>query len=295
MPTPVPRKRKRSPNPKPTSSRTSPPPPPTTSTPSSILNSPRHRATATHVFFHSGVLSNWHPSPTRFRGKEGLEICLPRLDELGISHPSPESYSTLLIQEFGFGRGEQWMMAMKAWLFECGIDDSGSRMFQRTGTVEDEEFRDFQRDVLSKSGPPPESASASSSTGSDEKEQAWAARLPTILRTNVPRTQKALGRKVLGFRQDVWNAASVPIMMAGCVIRAQADPELKSLYVAASGRTFVEGAPRDRIWGVGLKWDSKAIEDEKNWRGENRLGKCHGEAAALIRGVEGDGNDRLDG
>ncbi|KAJ9610371.1 hypothetical protein H2200_005148 [Cladophialophora chaetospira] len=48
-------------------------------------------------------------------------------------------------------------------------------------------------------------------------------------------------------------------------------------------RTFVEGSPVDRIWGVGLNWKDAACDNERNWRGENRLGKCHDEAAKYVR------------
>ena len=48
-------------------------------------------------------------------------------------------------------------------------------------------------------------------------------------------------------------------------------------------RTFVEGSPVDRIWGVGLRWNEGRCDDERNWRGENRLGRCHDEAAKYVR------------
>ncbi|KAJ5816021.1 hypothetical protein N7447_008254 [Penicillium robsamsonii] len=144
------RKRKRSPKHL-TSSANAP-------TTSSVLEHPSLRITPTHIFFHGGILSNWHPSLSPFHGKRGLEICLPLLDELGIAHPSPECYSTLLIHEFGFGRGEQWMMAMKAWLFECETEESGLKLFQRVGKASDQEFQRFQRDVLSPSVPAPSSS-----------------------------------------------------------------------------------------------------------------------------------------
>ena len=38
-------------------------------------------------------------------------------------------------------------------------------------------------------------------------------------------------------------------------------------------KDFVEGSPIDKIWGVGIAWDSPLIEDEGNWLGENLLGK----------------------
>jgi predicted NAD-dependent protein-ADP-ribosyltransferase YbiA (DUF1768 family) len=48
-------------------------------------------------------------------------------------------------------------------------------------------------------------------------------------------------------------------------------------------RKFVEGSPVDRVWGVGLKWDDPKCEEEGSWGGENRLGKCHDEAARYVR------------
>ena len=37
---------------------------------------------------------------------------------------------------------------------------------------------------------------------------------------------------------------------------------------------LVEGSPVDPIWGVGLHFDDDLILDEKNWKGQNLLGKC---------------------
>ena len=48
-------------------------------------------------------------------------------------------------------------------------------------------------------------------------------------------------------------------------------------------RTFVEGSPVDCIWGVGVKWDDPRCDDQGCWRGENRLGRCHDEAAGVVR------------
>lgn len=47
-------------------------------------------------------------------------------------------------------------------------------------------------------------------------------------------------------------------------------------------RGFVEGSPSDRVWGVGRGSDDAGIDDERNWRGDNRLGKCHDEACLLF-------------
>ena len=48
------------------------------------------------------------------------------------------------------------------------------------------------------------------------------------------------------------------------------------------GLTFVEASPSDRIWGVGLSQDDPKIENDKNWKGQNLLGKVMTEARAEI-------------
>jgi predicted NAD-dependent protein-ADP-ribosyltransferase YbiA (DUF1768 family) len=63
---------------------------------------------------------------------------------------------------------------------------------------------------------------------------------------------------------------------------ANRDREMTEIQV----RRFVEGSPVDRVWGVGLKWDDPKCEEEASWRGENRLGKCHDEAARYMREKE---------
>ncbi|KIW65385.1 hypothetical protein PV04_07649 [Phialophora macrospora] len=64
--------------------------------------------------------------------------------------------------------------------------------------------------------------------------------------------------------------------------RSNGDGEMTEIQV----RKFVEGSPVDRVWGVGLKWDDPKCEEEGSWKGENRLGKCHDEAAGYIREKE---------
>lgn len=107
--------------------------------------------------------------------------------------------------------------------------------------------------------------------------------LPKILSASHPREQKALGRVVQGYRDDVWQQVSHHAVVAGSISRAEQDSELRELYRNIGNRHFVEGSPSDRIWGVGLKFDNPLIGDEQNWKGQNRLGKCHDEAARFIR------------
>ncbi|RAQ61024.1 hypothetical protein COH20_011017 [Aspergillus flavus] len=234
-----------------------------------LKRNPHIRTTPTHIFFHSGPLSNWHPSTPPFPGHRALTLCLPDLDALGIPHPSPQSAVTRLISSWSFTCGEQWMMAMKGWLFEDipGLDSGVD--------ISDEEFEGVRAVALGISEPLPECI---------REKAIWDSTVASVLRTRQPRVQKALGRCAEGFREDVWEFASEVIVIAGCVARAEVDPALREVYLASGGRRFVEGSVRDRVWGVGLRWDSGEIEDEGNWRGRNRLGRCHDEAARVVKG-----------
>jgi len=110
-----------------------------------------------------------------------------------------------------------------------------------------------------------------------------ASTLKAILTSKTPRDQKALGRQVQGFNDRVWTPASVEIVVASQIARAEVNQHLAQLYQLSGNRTFVEGSPMDRIWGAGIHYKQKAIENEKNWKGENRLGKCHGLAREVLR------------
>jgi ribA/ribD-fused uncharacterized protein len=224
------------------------------------------RTTPTHIIFYHGILSNWHLKSPPFPGDRALTLCLPELQNLGVPHPSQNAFLTRLIRSSTFNCGEQWMMAMKAWLFE-GIPDMDS-----LSDISDEEFA-----VLK------EIATASEQPSGDPERAVWESTVCAVLRAKSPRTQKALGRCADGFREDVWGTACEAIVTAGCVARAEVDGELKGIYLAGSGRRFVEGSVSDRIWGVGLSWTGSEIEDEGSWKGENRLGRCHDEAARIVR------------
>ena len=51
-------------------------------------------------------------------------------------------------------------------------------------------------------------------------------------------------------------------------------PELKEALLRTGDRIIVEASPYDKIWGVGLEENDPRILNEKNWRGQNLLGKA---------------------
>jgi ribA/ribD-fused uncharacterized protein len=221
-----------------------------------------------HIAFYGGVLSNFHQG-NGFAGIAVFKHLLTQFDELGISHPSPESTATQLISEHHFLCGEQFMMAMKSYLFECPAvsllvdpaDEENAYAFDM------KKHPDIQDTILLQ-----------------------------ILHATDPPKIKALGRRCPDFSPRIWDAASPPIVTAACVARAEKDGDLAAIYqdnfdadaVDEKGvkgklrRGFVEGSPTDRIWGVGMGIDNTNIDDERNWRGQNRLGDCHDQACLIF-------------
>ena len=95
-----------------------------------------------------------------------------------------------------------------------------------------------------------------------------------ILKTNDPKKQKALGRKVKGFSEKLWNAHKLEIVIKGNYLKFTQNENLKKQLLATGNKVLVEGSPYDKIWGVGIKYDDPLILNESNWRGENLLGKA---------------------
>jgi len=85
---------------------------------------------------------------------------------------------------------------------------------------------------------------------------------------------KKLGREVKGFNDAVWLENCDDIVFRGNWAKFTQNRHLTSYMMDSVGKMLVEGASYDRVWGVGLAWNDPKILDEKNWRGDNRLGKA---------------------
>jgi hypothetical protein len=111
-----------------------------------------------------------------------------------------------------------------------------------------------------------------------------------IMKSDSPREQKALGRKVKNFNIEVWSGASEPfdgrlvwgrersprawsIVRKGSWNKFSQNPGLLEVLAATAGTTLVEASPYDKIWGIGLsEWDDRKFFRE-NWQGTNWLGE----------------------
>ena len=107
-----------------------------------------------------------------------------------------------------------------------------------------------------------------------------------ILTTPEPKDQKKLGRSVKNFDRDVWLEPSIKVMRLALLLKFTANPKLLSLLLASYVRSvtkgvntgvyyrkFVEAAPWDKIWGIGMGLNSDDIYDETKWLGLNLLGE----------------------
>lgn len=94
-----------------------------------------------------------------------------------------------------------------------------------------------------------------------------------IMATNDPAQQKAIGRKVAGFDESLWNRKRESIVYVGCREKFAQNRAMRSVLMASNPTVLVEASPWDRIWGVGLDARDPGIADPSQWRGQNLLGK----------------------
>lgn len=106
--------------------------------------------------------------------------------------------------------------------------------------------------------------------------------LPLILKETDPQKVKDLGKEVQGFQQEVWDSSNVILVAIGAYYKMTQHDDLYEFMLDVQGRRFVEGSPKDRIWGVKMRWDDPKIENPDNWRGENRLGDALDVTARMI-------------
>ncbi len=94
-----------------------------------------------------------------------------------------------------------------------------------------------------------------------------------ILQADHPRQQKALGRQIQRFDDELWNREAKNIVYRGNHAKFTQNPELLMVLLATAGQTLVEASPTDRIWGIGLSEDDPRIHQRATWRGTNWLGE----------------------
>lgn len=93
-----------------------------------------------------------------------------------------------------------------------------------------------------------------------------------ILACSDPKQIKALGRKVRGFDQVVWDKFKYAIVLNGNWCKFSRNRELREFLLSTGDSVLVEASPYDRIWGIQLSADTPEAQNPFRWRGENLLG-----------------------
>ena len=111
--------------------------------------------------------------------------------------------------------------------------------------------------------------------------------LREIMNAGHPKQFKALGRKISGFKQDIWDNSCRDIVTAGNVAKFSQNSELGDYLINTKERVLVEASPYDKIWGIGMGKDNPKCENPSLWNGTNYLGFCLMEARDILRGERG--------
>ena len=91
-----------------------------------------------------------------------------------------------------------------------------------------------------------------------------------------PSLAKKLCRDMEGFDAKQWSAVQFYAMHRALYSKFSSVEKCKKKLLSDKykGKHFVEASPLDTIWGIGLHFRDPLAEDEKNWKGQNLLGKC---------------------
>jgi ribA/ribD-fused uncharacterized protein len=97
-----------------------------------------------------------------------------------------------------------------------------------------------------------------------------------ILATKDPKKAKSLGREVKGYDDKVWNEMRYKVMVDANKAKYSQNKDLKELILnpEIADKEFVEASPIDGVWGIKLGENDPLADEEKNWKGQNLLGKA---------------------
>ena len=95
-----------------------------------------------------------------------------------------------------------------------------------------------------------------------------------ILAQPNPKKVKSLGRKVKPWDEQKWIQHREQIMYDGCLAKFSQNADPREILLSTIGKQCVEASPYDRVWGVGMRASSPGLNDPKNWKGLNLLGKA---------------------
>lgn len=97
--------------------------------------------------------------------------------------------------------------------------------------------------------------------------------LKRIMASDVPSTQKRLGKAVRWFNKAKWDATAKDVVYKGNYAKFTQNPELLAQLMGTKGTTLAEASPFDKIWGIGVsEFDPRCLK-RSTWLGTNWLGE----------------------
>lgn len=94
-----------------------------------------------------------------------------------------------------------------------------------------------------------------------------------IMESDNPKTQKYLGRLVIGFNQDKWAKVARDLTYVGVLAKFQQNEYFRNALLSTGNKWIAEASPVDNIWGIGFAPNDADNADPKNWTGKNWLGQ----------------------
>ena len=93
-----------------------------------------------------------------------------------------------------------------------------------------------------------------------------------IMKTSSAKSVKAIGKKVVGFKEDEWNEKKDQVMAAALKAKFMQHPDLLKKLRETGTRRIAEADPRSKYWGIGTSADTSKAKDPERWPGKNKLG-----------------------
>ncbi|CAD0111789.1 unnamed protein product [Aureobasidium uvarum] len=92
-----------------------------------------------------------------------------------------------------------------------------------------------------------------------------------ILAATASKAQKALGRKIKGFSDRVWDPVKLGIVERGNYLKFSQKEKFKKVLLDTGDRLIVEASADDKIWGIGYNATGAEKVSRERW-GQNLLG-----------------------
>ncbi len=97
-----------------------------------------------------------------------------------------------------------------------------------------------------------------------------------------PKAVKGLGRRIDKYDDKAWSCVRFGMMVYVNYLKFSQNPYYMQALKLTENKTLVEASPSDCVWGVGLAEEDDLILNQKNWRGQNLLGKALMEVRKLL-------------